>query len=572
MVDRYLKVLEYQDSFPQGMENITDAFISFYGEEKKDAIMEKFNDAVIIPYIPLDELKSLLYKIKKEKTSELKERIKEKVNMPDKDFSEIFQSPFFSDNLMSSYYKYVDEVKEANDPNYSTRFLLSGLDQNITAKNILDGNLSDLMKQMDEVRTFVKELEEEYDEVLTKIDKYEKMCNLDSFKYDILSKYVYEFASKHRDLLGEEFDKIEQDYNKTKRIYISNYPKLEMYFGHMDTVSKISSFDEESDEKINNAKVQYIADSIKRDRIKYFKMMGIDLGDDYSLYEKSEECKNLYPSKELIDTLKQEKEEYTKSYKKVLLEHYPIYSNSKKIIDKIPFTEDVDLVSIFDEGIMCVSPNIFNENGLNRCKPIVFLNLGRDLNVLDASIVHEFNHVFELNTLDIKDNEYHLICGWDLINIDKEKESDASSRKYEMINEIVNDLISEQICRIMHSKNQYLYSSKDDVNYNSNNYRRTTFLVSDFISKFKTKILDSRNGDMSVITNYVGSDNFEELNNLFFEFNTQLGGQKYYQWHEDIKNEKKTELTEKREEIERRRDEIIERMYLYSLEQQKKTM
>jgi hypothetical protein len=77
---------------------------------------------------------------------------------------------------------------------------------------------------------------------------------------------------------------------------------------------------------------------------------------------------------------------------------------------------------------------------------------------------------------------------------------------------------------------------------------------------------------MSIITNCVGSDNFEELNNLFYEFNTELGGQKYYQWHEDIKNDKKTELTEKREEIEKRRNEIIERMDLYSLEQQKKTI
>ena len=77
---------------------------------------------------------------------------------------------------------------------------------------------------------------------------------------------------------------------------------------------------------------------------------------------------------------------------------------------------------------------------------------------------------------------------------------------------------------------------------------------------------------MNIILDHVGHENFEELNNLFAEFEEHFGGCKILNWVDAVNNGEKNEWTEKREEIERRRDEIIERMKVYSLDQQKKTI
>ncbi|MBO6195426.1 MAG: hypothetical protein J6O56_03665 [Bacilli bacterium] len=572
MIENKLKLLESIDNFEENKNKIVEAFISFYGEEKRDIITEKFNNSIILPYVSIDDLKSILRKIRMEKTNELYNKLKERVELSGSILNIIEESNYFDDNLLSTYYKYLDKVKEANDPSYSNNFFLTDIDSTITAKNILEGNQSELMKEMNKIRPIVEELQKEYDELNQKIVKYDEYVDLDDIKIELDSKYLYTFALRHKDLLGDEFKIIENDYSKYKNIYTSSCPKLKMYCGSVmsDSMPDISAFDAESDEvlKGNN---EFMKDEIKETRIKYYKMKGIDLGDDYSLYENNDNCRAIRPSLELINELKQEKEIYIKKYKEEVLEHYPIYNKCKGLIDNIPFMEDVDLANVFETGLMSVSPNFIKENGKIKNFSLVYLNLGNDTDGLDINIIHEFNHLYELELLEADDKKYSEICGWDIIK-GEYSVNDDETRKYEKFNEIVNDLIAELVCRNMHEKDNYLYSSKDSVKYNACNYRRTTFLVADFLKEFKDKVFESRTGDMSIILDHVGQENFEELNSLFPEFEEHFGGFKILNWIDAVKNGEKNELTEKREEIERRRDEIIERMKVYSLEQQKKTM
>lgn len=572
MIEDSLKLLESFDDFSENKNKIIDAFISFYGEDKRDIITEKFNNAIIVPYIPINDLKSIIRNIRKEKSKELYKKIEETSGLSSDTFNKIKTSDFFDENLLSRYYEYVDKVKESNDPNYSSSFYLTNLDSNITAKNILEGNLSDLMIEMNRVRPIVEEIEKEYNDLNQRIDKYDKMVDLDEITIELESKYLYLFAVRHKELLGEEFEIIEKDYNKYKKVYISNCPKLKMYCGYIisNSMPKISAFDDESDEVLKSDK-EYMKDSIKEDRIKYFKMMGIDLGDDYSLYENDENCKKKMPSKQLIEELKKEKDIYIKKFKEEVLEHYPIYSKYKNIIDSVPFMEEVDLVNVFDTGLMAVSPNFIKQDGEIKNRPLVFLNLGKDMDGLDINIIHEFNHLYELELLEADDKKYSAICGWDTLEGYYSVDTDET-RKYEKFNEIVNDLIAELICRDMHEKGDYLCSSKDNVKYNACGYRRTTFLVAEFLKEFKDKVFESRKGNMNIILDHVGQENFEELNSLFPEFNEYFGGFKILNWMDAVRNGEKNELTDKREDIERRRDEIIERMKIYSLEQQKKTI
>ena len=571
MIDKYLKLLEYQETFPDKIKHIVDAFVSFYGEEKREEITYKLRDVLVLPYIPLTDLKTMIYKIKLEKNEELFSKLKEQSDFDDETFSKLKSYGEFPENLFFKYYNFIEKVKESNDPNLNTPWDLSSLDENITAKNILEGNLSPLMQKMEELKTVLLSLKSDYDAVYSKIKKFDDMTKIDT--YSISSKYLYEYASKHKDLLGDEFDKIEEEYKQTKSVAAYRYPRLSLFCGSMtDSTIKLSCFDEISDRIIEENKSKYLIDEIKKDRITYFKLKGIDLGDDYSLYENSEECKKIKPSKEEIELYKTEKASYVRKYDEEVLEHYPIYRDCKRAIEQIPFYEQLDLEEAFKQGLTAVCPNFARRFGKPINYPIMIINLSREIEGLDMNIVHEFNHVYELKELSISGPEYHLICGWDLIDGNfKEINTDTGDRQYERFNEIINDLIAEAVCRRMHSKGHFLFSDPENVRYNSAGYRSTTFLVADFIKEFGPKIIESRKGDMNVIFDLVGKENFDELNQLFPEFEKYFGGLKILNWISAVKEGRETELTKKRKDIERRRNEILERMIEYS-KIQKKTM
>ena len=567
MIDSYLQVLDSMETFPEKMTQIMEAFIDFYGEDKREEITNKFSNSVVIPYIPLSDLLVILINIKKEKTKELFQKLKDSTDFDEKEFDSIKSYGDFPDNLLLKYYKFVDEVRKTNNSEIRVPWDLASLDKEITCEHILEGNLSPLMEKMEKIRPIVESLEEEYNELYSKIEKYEQMTNIDTGKIE--AKYLYDFACRHKELLGEEFEIIEENAKKGF-IYMNSCPRLRYFLGSLNNpTNQLSSFDDESNEKLTTG-TKYEKETIIKDRIEYYKLMGIDLGDDYEAYENSEECKKIKPTKEQIEYYKREKESYIKLYKKDILEHYPIYAKYKKMIDEIPFMEEVDLVTLFDEGYTAVSPNFVRQGDEIKSLPLVFLNLGREKEGLDANIIHEFNHLYELTELEVTDSEYHLICGWDLIDGDyKTVSEDLGKRKYEKLNEITNDIIAEFICRGMHEKGNYLVTSPGTARYNTAGYRRTTFLVADFFNQYAKKILESRKGDMSIITEHVGRDNFEALNELFPEFDDYFAGFKVLRWFQDHKEGKKTELTEKREEIERRRDEALERMIEYSNAQKK---
>ena len=46
MVDDYLKLLDFQESFPTKIGTIIESFISFYGEEKRTEISEKKDEII----------------------------------------------------------------------------------------------------------------------------------------------------------------------------------------------------------------------------------------------------------------------------------------------------------------------------------------------------------------------------------------------------------------------------------------------------------------------------------------------------------------------------------------------
>ena len=568
MVDKYINLLEYQENFFSKMDSIIESFVSFYGEDKREEITNKFQTCVVMPYISINDLKEIIKKIKKEKTIELCDELVNNSSIKKEQLKSFFPYSEFGDNLFLRYYNFVSKVKESKEEIKADTFLTK-FDSNITAKNILDGNLDEKMKLMEEVRPLITRLNESYNEVINRIDKYDKMTNIKT--NEIGYKHMYMFAVENKELLGDEFTKIEEEYKDYGVISLYRYPKFNMYFGHInDSGIKISCFDEKSEKSIKDD--DFFASLIKNDRISFYKNMGIDLGKDYEAYEKSEKCRSIRPTKEIIEYYLKQKEHYNKEYKKEVLENYPIYRQCKSVLDKENFLDRVDLDVLFDEGITAVLPNfVKKENEIVNC-PIVLLNLGRDIEGLDQNIIHEFNHLYELTTIDVNEKGYNMVCGWDILNHEFDEEDTKVSRKYEKMNEIVNDLLAEQVCKIMHSKGEYLFSSSDKVRYNMAGYRRTTFLVSGMLKNFYDEVLESRKGNMDIIFDKLGKENIDSLNGLFPIYEEKFGGFKVLNLIDDINNGRTTELTEFKKGIDTKRDLIIENMKKYLLEHKKKTI
>ena len=66
--------------------------------------------------------------------------------------------------------------------------------------------------------------------------------------------------------------------------------------------------------------------------------------------------------------------------------------------------------------------------------------------------------MYELSILDVKDKIVTALCGWDIIHAILSKDEpqnldvDRDKRNYEMFNEVINELIAQDICTILHKK------------------------------------------------------------------------------------------------------------------------
>ena len=130
-------------------------------------------------------------------------------------------------------------------------------------------------------------------------------------------------------------------------------------------------------------------------------------------------------------------------------------------------------------------------------------------------------------------------------------------------NEIINELIAQEISEIMSQYRQYIFNTKEDKKITGGtSYERTKFLVKNFYETYKKEILESRkDGNIEIIYNAVGKENFEELNQLFHEYNEHFNiGFGMLQVYEDLENNVKTELTQKFKELVARRNNILAKM------------
>lgn len=317
-------------------------------------------------------------------------------------------------------------------------------------------------------------------------------------------------------------------------------------------------------------------ENVLRNRIEYFRSFGIDLGDDYEAYASSAECLSLLPPQEVIDEMVKRLVDYQRS------EDEQVYKNSKKYSDiraeqkrrNYLIGHAVLNIHTVAHTMGCIIPNARLIDGEVVCSPIMYSseNLFND-EYTDNSVNHELNHLREFGIIEVNEKGIKFVCGWDTMFAEFGQEKDdlihdksEDNRDYELLNEIINEIIAQEITVLMHKRGVYIANSPGFAKVGgSSAYENYRFLVDDFYKRYREVIIESRRpGNIEVLFSNVGKDNFEDLNRLTRDFKEMFPGNSIFDAMKDAENGLDNEGTRKLHELEMRRDDILNRMAEYS--------
>ena len=139
------------------------------------------------------------------------------------------------------------------------------------------------------------------------------------------------------------------------------------------------------------------------------------------------------------------------------------------------------------------------------------------LNTIDETLIHELNHLIELRIEEDEDDKVIYTSGWNKYeyNFKISEMKEINDNKYNYINEGINELIAKDILNQIRKKQQKLFIQENKTN--SLDYE---ILLQEFYEEYKEDIIESRRqGDINIIIEKVGKDNFNDLNNLINDYN-----------------------------------------------------
>ncbi len=548
-----------------------------------------------LEYSPINKLNNYINEVKKGSKLRIEEGNKKQYQRIIKYFPNLTYEDFINKRLTDEQEKRlslggysIDDfiyTKDDDDKNMSKKRkesidFISKVNHNITEDNIDYLIKNDKLNKYENIYNLFKESYNKFDSFVNNdIKSYIELSNkLKTLRTNIDKKYHYKLIEEFIDLAKDsEKDNIKQEMEEGYLKIYSTKAYDVIYGLGLKSTSKIKYFSSDSELDLNDNKVNdYKKNTIKENRIEYFKYMGIDLGNNYEDYINNEECKKIWPDSKLIDNFIEKSNYYNNEAN---IEFYTNLDSYKKTIEKI---DSLNLLgsdkhlepSSYKQQLTCVSPDIRLNNGNYELFNLVLIYSNADKHS-DVKLIHELNHIYELSLVGVKDNEYSCICGWDQVagelgSIKNEYEDTNSKfenkREYELFNEIINEMIAQRISSMMHNNGVFIFNDKNDYkDKGATSYERTLFLANEFFNSFTNEIIESRrNNNIDIILNKVGKDNFDNLNNLFHEFNDHFAGFDFFNLVNDIKNNADTERVRIYKALCNKRDNILSRMHEYS--------
>ncbi len=394
-----------------------------------------------------------------------------------------------------------------------------------------------------------KEENKDYDEYFEKCDKYKRELDL---------KYLKESYRRVLPLCSEEEQKKIQSALENESLtevysFLCTVDGEGKYFSDYGD-SLITAFSEENDKYIDDEKWQGL--SAKRERIRYFKSMGLDLGDDYEEYQKSEEAKKLIPDKDLVKEVARIKEECKQEKDQEFFINTGNYEQCKKNLLSQGIKGESDFsIEFVKKAIPCVETNfIQNEDGkLEHFYPVFIPLCGMEVGANDIILVHELLHVAEESVEKIDENKYSFKSGLDIIVCEISNESadvlddnrtsvtNRKKRTYEILSENIHQQLAIKVTQKLHEKGIYILDRPEYAREKGvSTYEQINILTQELMKEHEDTMIDAMMAHtLEDAENYLGKENLAELNNCVKKFRALP----YLDFLRDFDENKDTELT-----------------------------
>jgi len=525
-----------------------DAYSSVYGEEYRSIISEKINNAIIISYRDVDELSNYIYHLKRCKRREFGVLFLESIGEDIKKYKNDNYLESFNpevENLLENYFgSFVVGFNEIIKDHYIP-FYLFEQDNNMNSEkntsklkliNYLRNNKYDEITE-DNFESFTKT--EEYSKLLTRIneikDVYERLFS--EYKewlgqFSSYNDYIDSEMKRKREILEEKKDELFHEIfsylpSSVKEVLLKeNKEKVcNIIFGVFDISypTLIENFSDEKMSELTSSEVSLYDKSwiIYRQNI-YLNGVGIKTPDDNILDNYSEEdvlkyleflkqdnVRELIPSGETIKYFTSIREQ---KYEEGLKEYYTTRNDFK------------DALKIFGNNSNAISPiyNSFKNKSVcvlgggatrndNEFISVMFYTIRTfGLGCLFFLFMHEIGHIID-QSLDG--------CGFESIvdyrNDGRKNSYNSSYRKYERINETINDMFAMEAVQFLNNQGIYLIEPKEYAlcdTSNINTFLIVKNLLKPLVEKFRKQVIKAKvNTNLEELTEYIGEDNFDEL-------------------------------------------------------------
>lgn len=583
IIDR-LNVDEYINS---KKEALIDAFVMFYGEEKREEIAARLNATIFLGYDKDSGYKQLVGEATKIVKDKAIDYFFEKINMH-------FNTPEERKAAFEKYFGYSSDLKKADLGEY-----YHGIETDKTRYEFK--HAVDIMKQIcdkpdlvaldengNETQEFLdaKEYMEQYRTIYEEIiAMYDKDIAENVQKYMDIAEEMHQIRNQIQRELDVEYIKMFYPYlsEEDKKIVDTGKPYLPWY--QMKSAKlfcdsnptyrcmcKGDYFTEESDKKLADPKEsEYTKNQIKKNRIEYFKKIGIDLGDNYDDYVVNEQVIQNWPNREIVEAIKKIKDELKLKEEIEVAKRIPhIKELMERTLNGINTAKSNEFLDIIINGLTCITTNYERVGDQLVEKPLLFFPGSTSVDAFDCRLVHECNHAYEMRMMNFDGDNIRTLVGWDFCDSSLSVEGEASlekrdKRSFELFNEIINELIAQDITKLMHENGTYIIGDeKTSHNTSHSGYQMTAFLAKDFYETYKDEIIASRKGDMSPIFEKVGEENFMAMNQLIIDFTQYFQGFKIYRAYDALQKNEDTEEAIYYKECASKRDEILQRMLEHS--------
>lgn len=520
-------------------EDIIDAFTIVFGDEYNDVIAERVNNTKFLIYTEEDELEKYLDFMELQKRRELALIFLKEIGIDtcnqksfadelNKDILSALKNYIGDDELIPFKYKYPDGLKA---------WMINTENIDAAANEIVIANkikfLNYYMKNENAVtrENFAKFCTtKEYSDIENEIFKF---CNM----YFLLADEYYEFVEENsiyrENIENERSRKSEFMWQEKSNLYdrIVDYLPYEI----IEWLESMTSSQEEVEEILfgEDSQIEYIIESIASE-------------DDASKIHKI-----------ITDSYETAINRYIMS-RKDFKRNYDLLEEDRK--------GNLEYLCLMQRAKGVKFQAAFNEKG--EFIHIIFFTVGEEIfGVEEFALLHEICHSIETNAL-----EKGCVSGFDISyigenDLEEKNPYNPQKRKYENLNEIIVDIFTEEVIEKLSSQGKYIITPKENsftkVEVNSSIIDRN--LVKPFVDRYRKSLVKSRlKGNINLIYDTVGKENFEEFNDIINRIKYIEGIMDLSE--KNLNNPRYVEYNELLQKLE----EVYHKMEIYSLNGEEK--